>query len=332
MRRTGAAAAALVLAGAGVAGTADDAPVRDRFRFWMLLLWGADALLGTARLVAGGWMDEPVVQAWRTVCLAITVQAVPFLLLGTALSGAPTPLPRMRRGLLEHGPAAHRRRGRLWPGRRRPDREMNGPMADVAECLGIPAAGTGPCDRCGFCRATGRRAETTCVVFTAGAHCSDGHRLRSGHRRLRTGAATGAVAPVGQRRPPLRQPRADHHAGTVGGEDGPAAQRLASQAYAPGVPGGERGVRGGRSDAAAGRASRPGHRLLAQPGGRNAGAGEPAARRARPAAARCGAPSLPCGSSRVGGQRPRPHRPARDGRRYRPRRRARAAPLADWHA
>jgi uncharacterized membrane protein YraQ (UPF0718 family) len=28
------------------------------------------------------------VQAWRTVCLAVTVQALPFLLLGTALSGA----------------------------------------------------------------------------------------------------------------------------------------------------------------------------------------------------------------------------------------------------
>ncbi|AYN44025.1 hypothetical protein D9753_33895 [Streptomyces dangxiongensis] len=33
-------------------------------------------------------MDQPAVQAWRTVCLAITVQALPFLLLGTALSGA----------------------------------------------------------------------------------------------------------------------------------------------------------------------------------------------------------------------------------------------------
>jgi uncharacterized membrane protein YraQ (UPF0718 family) len=33
-------------------------------------------------------MDSPAVQAWRTVCLAITTQALPFLLLGTALSGA----------------------------------------------------------------------------------------------------------------------------------------------------------------------------------------------------------------------------------------------------
>ncbi|MFF4014832.1 permease [Streptomyces sp. NPDC001843] len=34
------------------------------------------------------WANHPAVAAWRTVCLAITVQALPFLLLGTALSGA----------------------------------------------------------------------------------------------------------------------------------------------------------------------------------------------------------------------------------------------------
>ncbi|MEU9364739.1 permease [Streptomyces avermitilis] len=34
------------------------------------------------------WLDAPAVGAWRTVCLAITIQALPFLLLGTALSGA----------------------------------------------------------------------------------------------------------------------------------------------------------------------------------------------------------------------------------------------------
>src|ERR1041385_2150287 len=33
-------------------------------------------------------METPAMQAWRTVCLAVTVQALPFLLLGTALSGA----------------------------------------------------------------------------------------------------------------------------------------------------------------------------------------------------------------------------------------------------
>jgi uncharacterized membrane protein YraQ (UPF0718 family) len=33
-------------------------------------------------------MEQPAMQAWRTVALAVTVQALPFLLLGTALSGA----------------------------------------------------------------------------------------------------------------------------------------------------------------------------------------------------------------------------------------------------
>ncbi|MGP3998954.1 permease [Streptomyces sp. 8N706] len=36
----------------------------------------------------GVWPAHPAVQAWRTVCVAIVVQALPFLLLGTALSGA----------------------------------------------------------------------------------------------------------------------------------------------------------------------------------------------------------------------------------------------------
>ncbi|WTF01570.1 permease [Streptomyces sp. NBC_01613] len=39
-------------------------------------------------LTGVGWLNAPAVAAWRTVCLAITVQALPFLLLGTALSGA----------------------------------------------------------------------------------------------------------------------------------------------------------------------------------------------------------------------------------------------------
>ncbi|NJQ01647.1 hypothetical protein HCK00_14195 [Streptomyces sp. PLAI1-29] len=40
-------------------------------------------------LVAGSpWAAHPAVQAWRTVTVAVTVQALPFLLLGTALSGA----------------------------------------------------------------------------------------------------------------------------------------------------------------------------------------------------------------------------------------------------
>ncbi|PTM96763.1 permease [Streptomyces sp. VMFN-G11Ma] len=39
-------------------------------------------------LTGVGWLNGPAVAAWRTVCLAITVQALPFLLLGTVLSGA----------------------------------------------------------------------------------------------------------------------------------------------------------------------------------------------------------------------------------------------------
>ncbi|MFE9997343.1 permease [Streptomyces avermitilis] len=71
-----------------VATAADDASVRHRLAFWLALSLGAVTLLDVVLFVGGGWMDEPAVQAWRTVCLAITVQAMPFLLLGTALSGA----------------------------------------------------------------------------------------------------------------------------------------------------------------------------------------------------------------------------------------------------
>ncbi|MEU6895390.1 permease [Streptomyces sp. NPDC046557] len=46
------------------------------------------AACGVVILVGAGWLDAAAVQAWRTVCLAVTVQALPFLLLGTALSGA----------------------------------------------------------------------------------------------------------------------------------------------------------------------------------------------------------------------------------------------------
>ncbi|MFE3609729.1 permease [Streptomyces goshikiensis] len=48
----------------------------------------AMAWFGVQILVRAGWLDAAAVQAWRTVCLAVTVQALPFLLLGTALSGA----------------------------------------------------------------------------------------------------------------------------------------------------------------------------------------------------------------------------------------------------
>ncbi|MET7682647.1 permease [Streptomyces sp. NPDC005423] len=64
------------------------APARDRPRLSPLWLVAAAVLPGTLLFVIGRWADAPAVQAWRTVCLAITVQALPFLLLGTALSGA----------------------------------------------------------------------------------------------------------------------------------------------------------------------------------------------------------------------------------------------------
>lgn len=69
------------------AGVGDDsAPGRPRP--WPLLFLGAAIVPGTVLYVVGRWMETPAMQAWRTVCLAVTVQALPFLLLGTALSGA----------------------------------------------------------------------------------------------------------------------------------------------------------------------------------------------------------------------------------------------------
>lgn len=66
----------------------DESPIRERLRSGMLLLVGAVILLDVVLFLSGGWLEAPAVQAWRTVCLAVTVQALPFLLLGTALSGA----------------------------------------------------------------------------------------------------------------------------------------------------------------------------------------------------------------------------------------------------
>jgi uncharacterized protein len=57
-------------------------------RLWPLLLLAAAVVPGAAVLVIGHWSGSPAMRAWRTVCLAVTVQAMPFLLLGTALSGA----------------------------------------------------------------------------------------------------------------------------------------------------------------------------------------------------------------------------------------------------
>ncbi|XDO64458.1 permease [Streptomyces sp. RLB1-33] len=48
----------------------------------------AIGLAAVLALAGTSWLERPAVAAWRTVCLAITVQALPFLLLGTALSGA----------------------------------------------------------------------------------------------------------------------------------------------------------------------------------------------------------------------------------------------------
>ncbi|MEU8693295.1 permease [Streptomyces sp. NPDC048665] len=65
-------------------------PSLRRIRPWPHGAVLAIAAAAAAVLLLAGtqWLDRPAVQAWRTVCLAITVQALPFLLLGTALSGA----------------------------------------------------------------------------------------------------------------------------------------------------------------------------------------------------------------------------------------------------
>ncbi|MFD7438997.1 permease [Streptomyces sp. NPDC059861] len=78
----GAVAAAASLA------VADEPPARGWPRFWPLLLLGAAVLPGVVLFLVGRWGSEPAVHAWRTVCLSIAVQAFPFLLLGTAVSGA----------------------------------------------------------------------------------------------------------------------------------------------------------------------------------------------------------------------------------------------------
>ncbi|MGW5336637.1 permease [Streptomyces bauhiniae] len=59
-------------------------PVRPLFALTAAAAVGITVLL----LARTGVLDRPAVQAWRTVCLAITVQALPFLILGTVLSGA----------------------------------------------------------------------------------------------------------------------------------------------------------------------------------------------------------------------------------------------------
>ncbi|BDH08709.1 permease [Streptomyces seoulensis] len=57
-------------------------------RLLLALTAGAAVGITVLLLARAGVLDRPAVQAWRTVCLAITVQALPFLILGTVLSGA----------------------------------------------------------------------------------------------------------------------------------------------------------------------------------------------------------------------------------------------------
>ncbi|RZU16885.1 permease [Streptomyces sp. BK239] len=74
--------------GRGQDGDREARPARGLPRHWLLLLLAAAVAPGALLVLVGRGLEEPAVQAWRTVCLAVTVQAVPFLLLGTALSGA----------------------------------------------------------------------------------------------------------------------------------------------------------------------------------------------------------------------------------------------------
>ncbi|MEW2305496.1 permease [Streptomyces sp. NPDC006655] len=67
---------------------AEDPPARELPRFWLLVLVAAAVLPGTALFLVGQGVSKAALQAWQTVCLAVIVQATPFLLLGTALSGA----------------------------------------------------------------------------------------------------------------------------------------------------------------------------------------------------------------------------------------------------
>ncbi|MEU7067885.1 permease [Streptomyces sp. NPDC046161] len=73
---------------AAVAAPSEGVSSRGPIPGWMYLWCMAMAVCGVVILVGVGWLDASAVQAWRTVCLAVTVQALPFLLLGTALSGA----------------------------------------------------------------------------------------------------------------------------------------------------------------------------------------------------------------------------------------------------
>ncbi|MFH0178145.1 permease [Streptomyces cacaoi] len=100
-------------------------------RHWPLLLLGAAVVPGVLLVLVGRSLDAPAMQAWRTVCLAVTVQALPFLLLGTALSGA----------INAFVPA--RVFGRLLPKRAAlavPVAGMAGVVLPGCECASVPVA------------------------------------------------------------------------------------------------------------------------------------------------------------------------------------------------
>ncbi|MEU0946643.1 permease [Streptomyces canus] len=73
-----------------VEGTSSSGALRGRAlpRPLVVVVLATIGLAAVLALVGTPWLERPAVAAWRTVCLAIAVQALPFLLLGTALSGA----------------------------------------------------------------------------------------------------------------------------------------------------------------------------------------------------------------------------------------------------
>lgn len=52
------------------------------------VVFAALVLSGAVVLGGGRWLDSPALQAWRTVLVAVALQALPFLVLGTILSAA----------------------------------------------------------------------------------------------------------------------------------------------------------------------------------------------------------------------------------------------------
>ncbi|MCC9737761.1 permease [Streptomyces sp. MNU89] len=92
--------------------------------------WAAAVVLIVA---ASPWATHPAVQAWRTVSVAIAVQALPFLLLGTALSGAINAFvpERWFTGMLPRRPALAV-----------PVASAAGMVLPGCECASVPVAGS----------------------------------------------------------------------------------------------------------------------------------------------------------------------------------------------